>query len=140
MKKVVTGGGDGGGGGGGEADVDAYLAAVAEPARGTLQKVRAIIRSVVPPEATEAIGYGMPTFRYKGALIGYAAFSQHCSLFPMSGAVTEAFRDELKNFKTSKGTIRFPADQPLPAALLKKMVKLRVAQNEAKQSDAKKKR
>jgi uncharacterized protein YdhG (YjbR/CyaY superfamily) len=63
--------------------VDEYLAAVPEPARSTLKKVRAAIRAVVPPEATEAIGYGVPTFRYKGPLVGFAAFSKHCSFFPM---------------------------------------------------------
>jgi uncharacterized protein YdhG (YjbR/CyaY superfamily) len=111
-------------------NVDEYLAGVPEPARGTLTKVRATIRSVVPPEATEAISYGMPAFRYKGALVGYAAFSKHCSFFPMSAALIASFQDELKDFETSKGTIRFPMDKPLPAALLKKMVKARIAQNE----------
>ena len=61
--------------------VDSYLAAVPEPARTTLEKVRAVIRSAVPAEATEGISYGMPAFRYKGALVGYAAFKEHCSFF-----------------------------------------------------------
>jgi uncharacterized protein YdhG (YjbR/CyaY superfamily) len=113
-------------------NVDEYLAGVPEPARSTLHKVRATIRSAVPPEATEAISYGMPALRYKGALVGYAAFSKHCSFFPMSAALIEAFQDELRDFQTAKGTIRFPMDKPLPAALLKKMVKARVAQNEQK--------
>ena len=114
--------------------VDEYLAGVPEAARGTLNKVRATIRSVVPPEATEALSYGMPAFQYKGALVGYAAFSKHCSFFPMSAALIEAFQDELKDFQTSKGTIRFPVDKPLPAALVKKLVKARVAQNESKKA------
>ncbi len=113
-------------------DVDEYLAGVPEPARGTLNKIRATIRSAAPKEATETISYGMPAFRYKGALVAFAAFKDHCSLFPMSGRALEAFRDELQGYSTSKGAIRFPLDRPLPAALVKKLVKARVAQNEAR--------
>jgi uncharacterized protein YdhG (YjbR/CyaY superfamily) len=113
-------------------DTDEYLASVPEPARGTLNKIRAAIRAAAPAEVTEAIGYGMPTFRYKGALVGFAAFSDHCSFFPMRGSVIEAFQRELKDYETSKGTIRFPVDKPLPAALVKRLVKARVAQNESK--------
>ena len=111
-------------------NVDEYLAGVPEPARSTLQRVRAVIRSAVPAEATEAISYRIPMFKYKGPLLGYAAFSNHCSLFPMSSSVIEAFKNELKGFQTSKGTIRFPVDKPLSAALVKKLVKARIAQNE----------
>ena len=68
-------------------------------------------------------------FKYKGLLLGFAAFSNHCSVFP-GAAVIAAFKDELKGFTTSKGTIRFPVDKPLPAALVKKLVKARIAQNE----------
>src|SRR5690349_15694115 len=99
-------------------DVDAYLAAVPEPARSTLMKVRAMIRAAVPAEATEAISYGMPAFKYKGSLVAYAAFRGHCSFFPMSDTVLPAFADELKKYETSKGTIRFPMDKPLPAGLV----------------------
>jgi len=113
-------------------DVDKYLAGVAEPARSTLNRVRAVIRSVVPAEATEGISYGMPAFRYKGGLIGYAAFKDHCSLFPMSAALIDELEDELGKYRTSKGTLQFPLDKPFPAALLKKLVKARVAQNEKK--------
>ena len=112
--------------------VDEYLAGVPEPARTTLNTVRAAIRSAVPPEATEAISYRIPTFKYKGPLLGFAAFSNHCSLFPMSPSVIEAFKNELKDFQTSKGTIRFAVDKPLPAALVKKLVKARIAENERK--------
>jgi uncharacterized protein YdhG (YjbR/CyaY superfamily) len=111
-------------------DVDEYLAGVPEPARSTLNRVRAVIRSAVPPEATEAISYRMPTFRYKGPLVGFAAFSNHCGLYPMSPSVMEVFKDELEEFHTSKGTIRFPVDKPLPAALVKKLVKARIVENE----------
>lgn len=110
--------------------VDAYLARVPEPARTTLEKVRATIRSAVPKEATEGISYGMPAFRYKGALVGYAAFKDHCSFFPMQASLIDDMKDELKSYRTAKGTLQFPQDKSLPAALLKKMVKLRVAENE----------
>ena len=112
-------------------NVDEYLAGVPQPARGTLNKMRAAIRSAVPAEATETISYGMPAFKHKGVLVWFAAFSNHCSLFP-TASVIEAFKNELKGFSTSKGTIHFPTDKPLPAALVKKMVKLRVAQIESK--------
>jgi uncharacterized protein YdhG (YjbR/CyaY superfamily) len=112
--------------------VDEYLAGVPEPARSTLKKIRSAIRSVVPAQATEAISYRMPTFQYKGPLVGYAAFPGHCGLYPMSPAVIEAFQEELKGYQTSKGTIRFPVDKPLPAALVKKLVKARVAEIERK--------
>jgi len=113
-------------------DVDEYLARVPEPARSTLRKVRAVIRSVVPAETTEIISYGIPTFKYIGPLVGFAAFSDHCSLFPMNSSLIEAFKDELKNFETSKGTIQFALDKPLPPALLKTLVKARIAENERK--------
>ncbi len=116
----------------GAADVEKYLAAVPEPARTTLEKVRATIRSVVPAEAVEALSYGMPAFKYKGALVGYAAFQEHCSFFPMSASLLDEFPEETKKYRSSKGTLQFPLDKPLPAALLKKLVKARVAQNEAK--------
>src|SRR5260370_37027388 len=96
-------------------NVDEYLAGVPEPARTTLSKIRAAIRSAVPPEATETISYRIPAFRHKGVLVWFAAFSDHCSLFP-TASVIEAFKNELKGFATSKGTIQFPTDKQLPAA------------------------
>jgi len=114
-------------GNGAPRNVDEYLAGVPEPARTTLSKIRAAIRSAVPPEATETISYRIPAFRHKGVLVWFAAFSNHCSLFP-TASVIEAFKNELKGFATSKGTIQFPTDKPLPAALVKKLVKARVAQ------------
>ena len=115
----------------GSYEVDEYLAGIPEPARTTLNKVRAVLRSVAPPEATEGISYGIPTFKYKGMLASYAAFPDHCSLFPGAGPTVE-FKNELKNFQTSKGTIRFAPDKPLPATLLKKLVKSRIRENERK--------
>jgi uncharacterized protein YdhG (YjbR/CyaY superfamily) len=111
--------------------VDEYLERVPEPARTTLKKIRAAIRSVAPAEATESISYGIPTFKYKGMLASFAAFSDHCSLFPGAGPTIE-FKNELKNFQTSKGTIRFAPYKPLPATLLKKLVKARIKENERK--------
>jgi uncharacterized protein YdhG (YjbR/CyaY superfamily) len=93
--------------------------------------MRAAIRSAVPPHAAEIISYRIPAFKDKGVLVWFAAFSNHCSLFP-TAAVIEAFKDELKSFSTSKGTIHFRTDKPLPTALVKKLVKARVAQNESK--------
>jgi uncharacterized protein YdhG (YjbR/CyaY superfamily) len=116
----------------GKHDVEAYLARLPAPARSTLEKLRATIRAAAPKEATEAVGYGIPTFRYKGALVGYAAFKNHCSFFPMGSAAIEEFGTELQGFHKSKGTIQFTVDKPLPAALVKKMVKSCVARNEAK--------
>jgi len=112
-------------------NVDEYLAGVPQPARSTLNKIRVAIRSAVPSEATETISYGIPAFQHKGVLVWFAAFSNHCSFFP-TASVIEAFKNELKGFSTSTGTIHFPTDKPLPAALVKKMVKLRVAQIESK--------
>jgi|SRR5450755_271576 uncharacterized protein YdhG (YjbR/CyaY superfamily) len=112
--------------------VEKYLANIPEPAYGTLTQIRAVIRSTVPAEATEAISYGIPAFKYKGTLVGYGAFRDHCSLFPMSAALIVEFKEELKSFQTSKGTIQFPVDKPLSTTLLKKLVKARVAQNERK--------
>ncbi|HEY6338491.1 MAG TPA: DUF1801 domain-containing protein [Candidatus Sulfotelmatobacter sp.] len=113
-------------------DMDEYLAQVLEPARSTLNKVRAVVRSTVPAAATETISYGIPTFRYKGGLVAFAAFKKHCSFFPMSYAVIREFKKELGSFTVSKGTVRFPLDKCLPAALVKKMVKARIAENERK--------
>jgi uncharacterized protein YdhG (YjbR/CyaY superfamily) len=121
-------------------DIDEYLAGVPEPARSILNKVRATIRSAAPAEATEAISYGMPAFKYKGSLVAFAAFSNHCSLFPMNSSLIKTFKKELEGFETSKGTIRFPVDKPLSATLLKKLVKARVADNERKANERRKKR
>jgi uncharacterized protein YdhG (YjbR/CyaY superfamily) len=112
----------------GSADtVDAYFAAVPKPARKMLESMRSVIRSVAPKNAMEVISYRIPAFRQKKIIVWYAAFSSHCSLFP-TAAVIEEFRDELKNYAISKGTIQFPLDKALPSALIKRIVKARVAQ------------
>jgi uncharacterized protein YdhG (YjbR/CyaY superfamily) len=111
--------------------VDEYLAAVPEPQRTTLKKVRAVIQSVLPEEATEVISYRIPVVKYKGMLVGYAAFADHCSLFGMSGTLLGPFQEELKKYSTSKGTIRFAVDKPLPATLIKKLAKHAIAVKDA---------
>jgi uncharacterized protein YdhG (YjbR/CyaY superfamily) len=107
--------------------VDEYFAAVPSPARNMLEKLRLVIRSVVPKDASEVISYSIPAFRQKKIIVWYAAFASHCSLFP-TAAVIENFKDELKDYTISKGTIQFPMDKPLPSALIKRIVKARVAQ------------
>lgn len=76
----------------------------------------------------------MPAFRYKGALVAYGAFKNHCSLFPMSAALIEQMKSELGKYATAKGTIQFPLNRPLPSSLIRKIVKARIAQNEKKKA------
>jgi uncharacterized protein YdhG (YjbR/CyaY superfamily) len=116
--------------GSGKAAVESYLARVREPARSTLETVRATIRAAAPTDAEEVISYGMPGFRYKGALVAYAAFKDHCSFFPMQASLINQMQEELADYRTAKGTLQFPLDKPLPAALVRKMVRARVAENE----------
>ncbi len=108
--------------------VDNYFSRLPEPARTTLQSVRAAILSACPNDTIEAISYGIPTFKHNGSIVAIAAFKNHCSLFPMSYFVIDKFRAELSRFEVSKGTVRFPVDKPLAASLLKKIVKARLAQ------------
>jgi len=91
-----------------------------------------MIRASAPKDATEAISYGIPSFHYKGALVWYAAFKKHCSFFPMDHSLEEEFAEELKKYKTSKGTIQFPVDEPLPKKLVTRIVKARVTLNQLK--------
>jgi uncharacterized protein YdhG (YjbR/CyaY superfamily) len=112
--------------------VDEYLATVPEEARATLEKLRQTIKSILP-DAIETISYGMPSYKYKGKLVaGFAAFKEHCSYFPMSAVVIEVLKDDLRSYSTSKGTIRFPTDKPLPATLIKKLIKTRIAETQQK--------
>jgi uncharacterized protein YdhG (YjbR/CyaY superfamily) len=113
-------------------DVDEYLAGVPKEARATLEKLRKAIKAAAP-RASEVISYQMPMYKQNGMLVGFAAFKDHCSLFP-GPAVIKAHQEDLKGYKTSKGTIRFPSDKPLPAALVKKMIKTRIQENEARAS------
>jgi len=111
--------------------IDQYMAGVPEPARTTLKKMRTAIRSALPSDATETISYRIPAFKRKNILVWFAAFSDHCSLFPTASVIAE-FKDELKGYSTSKGTIHFPLDKPPPIALIKKIVKARVKQDQSK--------
>ncbi len=111
--------------------VDEYLAALPNAPRAALERLRTQIRSAAP-EATEAISYQMPAFRHLGRfLVSYAAFTDHCSLFPASEAVMAEFGDELEPYFSGKGTIRFAPERPLPAALVKRIVRIRVREIEA---------
>jgi len=110
------------------AEVDSYLADVAEPKRSTLQHLRRTILEVVP-EAEEGISYGVPAFRLQGKVIaGFAAFTNHLSYLPHSGSVFPELRDQLGSFRTSSGALRFPIDSPLPKPLVEDLVRVRIAQ------------
>ena len=121
------------------ATIDEYLEETPQEMRDALEKLRAVIRKAAP-QAEEAIGWGMPMFKLKGKnLVGFAAFKEHCSLFPMSTMVMEVFAGELAPYGTSKGAIRFKPDKPLPASLVKKIVKERIKENEARATAKKRK-
>ena len=110
--------------------IDEYLAGVRPEQRAALEKLRRAIRAAVP-EAEEGISYGLAAFRLNGRpLVAFGATAGHCAFYPMSGTTIAAHEDELKKYDTSKGTIRFPADKPLPAGLVRKLVKARIAENE----------
>jgi uncharacterized protein YdhG (YjbR/CyaY superfamily) len=111
--------------------VDAYLASLRPDYRAALQKLRRTIKAAAP-EATEVISYRMPAFRYFGMLVYYAAFEDHCSLFVASAAVRRKFARELKPYASGKGTLRFTPERPLPAVLVRRIVKARVAEIERK--------
>lgn len=114
------------------ATVTEYLRAVPAKPRAVLQKLRKTIKAAAPG-AVEVISYGMPAFKQGRMLVYYAAFKDHCSLYPASKAVIAAHKSELKGYESSgKGTIRFTVDKPLPATLVKKLVKARIKENEAR--------
>jgi uncharacterized protein YdhG (YjbR/CyaY superfamily) len=134
MKKAASSRrGSTGKGKGAPKNVEEYVAGVPESARSTFTRLRAAVQSAVPAEATEVISYGIPAFKRKQVLVWFAAFSNHCSLFP-TAAIIDAFKNDLKAFSTSEGTIHFPTDKPLPTSLIKKIVKARVALDQAKKS------
>jgi uncharacterized protein YdhG (YjbR/CyaY superfamily) len=118
----------------GNEQVEEYLAGLAEPERAALERVRALIRAAAP-EATEAISYQMPAFKDRGrGLVGYAAFKDHCSLFPMSTKVFDDLGSELAAYRSSKGTIRFTVQDPLPDSVVTRVVQARLAENEARRA------
>jgi len=119
--------------------IDQYLANVRPSNRKTLHKLRQTIQTAVP-NAEECISYGIPAFRLNGrSLVFFGAWRSHCAFYPGSAATLKNFRNELKNFQTSKGTIRFSPDKPLPVALVKKLVKTRIAENNDRANKKRKK-
>lgn len=113
--------------------VDEYMQNLPADVLPMLEKVRAAIRSAAP-DAEEVISYQMPAYKHNGMLVYFAAFKDHCSFFPVSKKVLEVFKEELKPFKTFGGTIQFTITKPLPATIIKKIVKYRLKANEEKKS------
>jgi uncharacterized protein YdhG (YjbR/CyaY superfamily) len=109
--------------------INEYLAAVSPDQRAALEKLRKTIGATAP-KAEECISYGLAAFRLNGKpLVAFGATTSHCAFYPMSSSTVAAHADELKDFDTSKGTIRFQADKPLPVVLVRKLVKARIAEN-----------
>jgi uncharacterized protein YdhG (YjbR/CyaY superfamily) len=109
--------------------IDDYLANVADDQHSALEALRRTIRASAP-DAEECISYGVPAFRHNGVLVAFGAAANHCAFYLMSGSTVEAHREELKGYETSKGTIRFQPDRPLPEPLVQKLVEARIAENE----------
>ena len=110
--------------------IDDYLALLPDNQRSALQKLRKTIRAAAP-KAEECISYQIPAFRLGRLLVGFGATASHCSFFLMSGTIVEAHRTMLQGYDTTKGAIRFSPDKPLPAALVRALVKARIAENAA---------
>jgi len=108
--------------------IDEYLAALSDDKRAALEKLRKTIRAAAP-KAEECISYQLAAYRQNGMLVAFGATANHCAFYLMSSSTVAAHKDELKDYDTSKGTIRFPANKPLPAALVRKLVKARIAEN-----------
>ena len=112
--------------------IDEYLAAVSADQRAALERLRKTIREMVP-QAEEYISYGLAAFRLNGRpLVAFGAATNHCAFYPLSSSTVDALQDELKGYDTSKGTIRFQAGRPLPTALVRKLVKARIKENESR--------
>lgn len=112
------------------ATIDEYIAGFPPDVQAILQKIRAIVREAAP-EATEAIKYAMPTFVLNGNLVHFAAFKHHIGFYPVPSGI-EKFKKELSAYKGAKGSVQFPLDEPMPYALIEKIVKFRVKENKAK--------
>jgi len=117
-------------------NIDEYLAALSDDKRAALEKLRKTIRGAAP-KAEECISYSLPAFRQNGMLVAFGATANHCAFYLMSSTTVEAHKDELKDYDTSKGTIRFQADKPMPDALVRKLVKARIAENEGRLRESK---
>jgi uncharacterized protein YdhG (YjbR/CyaY superfamily) len=113
----------------GSRDVDEYVAALPGDVRAALERLRRQIRSIAP-EATEKLSYGMPFFFQHGRLVAFAAFKDHCSLFPCSLETVRVMRKEVAPYLSGASTLRFTPDKPLPAALVRKLVRTRLQENE----------
>ena len=109
-----------------------YLNVLPDNVYTALENIRQIIKYLVPG-AEETISYQVPSYKYKGLLVGFGAAKNHCSFFVMSSTLLKDFKDEIKDFETSTGTIRFSPDKPIPNDLITKIVMARLAENEAKQ-------
>lgn len=109
--------------------VDEYLAGVPEDVRATLEKLRKTIKAAAP-NAEEIISYQIPAYKHHGLLVGFAASKNHCTFHIMSTKATRAHAEELKDYEIGKASIRFPANKPLPNALVRKLIKARIAENE----------
>jgi uncharacterized protein YdhG (YjbR/CyaY superfamily) len=114
-------------------NVDDYLKSFTGQQRETLENIRSTIKAAAP-NAEEVISYGMPAYRKNGMVGYFAGFKNHCSYFPGSYAVMKQFKEELKPYNVSKGTIQFPIDKPLSSSLLKKLVIAKIKENETKQT------
>ena len=114
--------------------IDEYLAALSDDKRAALTKLRKTIK-VAAPKAEECISYQLPAFHLNGMLVAFGATANHCAFYPMSSTTVEAFKDGLKGYEISKGTVRFQADKPLPVALVRKLVKARIAENEGRRRE-----
>ena len=109
--------------------IDEYLGGVNARHRDALQKLRQTIHAVAP-KAEECISYGIPAFRLNGRLlVFFGAWANHCAFYPGSSVTLKKFRNEVRDFQTSKGTLHFSPDKPVPVALVKKLVKARIAEN-----------
>jgi uncharacterized protein YdhG (YjbR/CyaY superfamily) len=118
--------------------IDDYLEPLDPARRSALEKLRAAIRAAAPG-AEECISYALPAFKLNGrALVAFGAGARHCALYPMSAATVAAMREELAAYETSAGTIRFPPDRPMPARLVRRIVKARIAENAAREAVRKK--
>jgi uncharacterized protein YdhG (YjbR/CyaY superfamily) len=116
--------------------IDDYLAALSDDKRAALEKLRKTIKASAP-KAEECISYRLPAFRLNGMLVAFGATANHCAFYLMSTTTIKTFSDELKKYDTSKGTIRFQPDKPLPATLVRKLVKARIAENERQRGGSK---
>ncbi|MBS1975946.1 MAG: DUF1801 domain-containing protein [Bacteroidetes bacterium] len=111
--------------------IDEYIALQSPKMRKYLKELRAVIRKAAPG-AEEAISYGMPAFKYHGPLVYFAAWDQHIGFYPGSKSVIEQYKNQLKKYQTSAGTVQLPPDEPVPVKLITAMVKYRMKQNEEK--------